>query len=204
MTSLIVEKCLKRSSASVAFFYCKYQDNQKNSFLAVARSLLAQLMNQNEDLLLSYLYDKCIASGEVSLVSSQLCTELLETSLKTLLKTFIIIDGIDECKLTERKAILSFFTGLIGDSSIQGALRGLFVSQDENDIRKLVKNAAQVRLTDGHKSDIDIYAAHWSARIREKFELPNATQEYIRSAVSEGSEGICEIITHIDEADAIS
>lgn len=158
-------------------------------------------MNQHEDLLLSYLYDQCISSGQVSLVSSQLCIELLETSLKTLPKTLIILDGIDECEITERKAIISFFTTIIGGDSTVGKLRGLFVSQDENDIRKLLKKASLVRLTDGHKSDIDTYTTHWSIRIREKFDLPSATQEYIWSAVSEGSEGICEIITHFDQAD---
>jgi hypothetical protein len=69
---------MKLDSVAVAFFYCKYQDEQKKTFLAIARALLAQLLNKNEDLL-PYLHDQCISSGQVSLVSSKMCMELLET-----------------------------------------------------------------------------------------------------------------------------
>lgn len=173
------------------FFYCRHQDDQQNTFLAVARSLLAQLLSKNEDLLLSHLYHECISSGQVTLVSSKLCHQLLETSLKTVPKSFIIIDGIDQCDLPERKAIISFFTSLIGGDSVSGILRVLFVSQDETDIRKLLENASILRLTDGHKSDIETFAKLWALRIAEKFELPSATQDYIESAACEGSEGMC-------------
>ena len=188
LTSLIVEHCQKLDT-SVAFFYCKYQDAQRNTFLGIARAVLAQLLGQNEDLL-PYLYEQCISSNQVSLVSAQTCEKLLEVSLKTMSKTYVIIDGIDECDSTERKAILSFFTSIIHGDDSPGRLRGLFVSQAENDIRKLLQNSAALRLTDSHnKSDIEYYTAHWSLKVQQKFELPDATLQYIRSAICDGSEG---------------
>ncbi len=147
-------------------------------------------MAQNDDLL-SYLYHKCMNSGQVSLVASQMCRELLETALRTVSKkTYIIIDGIDECVATERKAILSFLTPIVETEGISGQLRALIVSQDENDIRKLLKGASVLKLTDTHiRSDIEEFAKDWCLKIQQKFGLSIATTEYIKTAVCEGSEG---------------
>jgi hypothetical protein len=166
---------------------------QRRSFPALTRSLLVQLLSHN-DVLLPYLYDQCIGSGQVSLVSSQTCDEILRTSLKTLSKTYVIIDGIDECDLVERKTILSFFTSLIEGANSAGNLRALFVSQDENDIRKLLRTASVLKLTDAHnKSDIESYTSQWSAKIQTKFDLPEKTTNYIKSAVCDGSDGTLSI-----------
>ena len=189
MTSVIIEDCLQLQSVNLVYFYCSYQDVQRKSFVAVARALLSQLLTQNEDLL-PYLYEKRVSSGQVSLVSSELCAELLKTCLKTMLKTYIIIDGIDECELPERKTILSFFAPLVEGDDCPGRIRALFVSQDLNDIRKLLRVATTLRLTDVHnKADIESYAANWALKIQVKFSLPDVTMEHIKTAVCEGSEG---------------
>jgi hypothetical protein len=176
-------------STAVAFFYCKYQDDEKKTFRSIARAFLAQLLSQNADLL-PYLYDQCGSMGAVALVSSDMCKELLEIALKTMPKTFIIVDGLDECDMIERKTILSFFTSVIERIDTPGKLRALFISQYENDIRKHLRSGATLRLTEDHnKSDIESFATKWSLQIQQKFDTPQATQEYIVSAVCEGSDG---------------
>jgi hypothetical protein len=184
---------VKIDSITIIYFYCNYQDAQRKSFLALARAMLAQLLNQDESLL-SYLYENCVGSGQVSLVSTQLSAEILETCLKTMSKVFIVVDGIDECDFSERKTMLSFFTSLIEKierDDMPGKIRALFVSQDENDIRKLLRTASVLRLTDSHnKSDIENYAAQWASSIQEKFGLPDGTTKYIASVVSDGSDGM--------------
>ena len=185
----MVEECINLPSASTAFFYCKYQDDQRNTFLAVSRAILTQLVTQNQELL-PYLYDKCLSSGQPSLVSSKLCEELLETMLTTIANTYIILDGLDECGLTERKAIISFFTSIIENNATPGSIRGLFVSQNENDIKKMLRGASAVRLEENdNKSDIKGYATHWSLKIQERFKLSPDEQKYIVLAVCERAEG---------------
>lgn len=103
---------------------------------------------------------------------------------------YIVIDGIDECDFPERKTMLSFMTSLITTSDSPSRLRTLFVSQDENDIRKLLRGYTILRLTHGHnKSDIEVYASERSLKIQEKFQLPGATRNYIMEIVGNGSEG---------------
>jgi hypothetical protein len=181
---------MKIDSIAIIYFYCNYQDVQRRSFLALGRSLLAQLLRYDESLL-PFLYEKCVSSGQVSLVSTQLCAEVLETCLKTMPKIYIVVDGIDECDFSERKSILSFFTPIIEGDDLPGKIRALFVSQDENDIRKLLRTASVLRLTDAHnKSDIESYANQWSVQIQKKFGLGDDTRKYIQTTVSNGSDGM--------------
>ena len=194
LASLIVEECMRIDSINVIYFYCNYQDAQRKSLLCLGSAMLAQLL-RHDGTLLSYLYENCLSSGSVFLNSTQLCTELLETCLETMSKVYVVVDGIDECDVSQRKSILSFFTTLIEKSernATPGKIRALFVSQDENDIRKLLRSASVLRLTDSHnKSDIESYATHWVSRIKNKFELNDDTANYITSAVVNGSDGNC-------------
>jgi hypothetical protein len=184
---------MQLDSINVIYFYCNYQDTQRKSFLSLARAMLAQLL-KHDGTLLSYLYESCVSSGQVSLVSTQLCAEMLETCLKTMSKVYIVVDGIDECDVPERKSIISFFTSLIENVeryATPGNIRALFVSQYENDIRKLLRSASVLSLTDSHnKSDIESYATQWSSKIQNKFKVNDDTKKYIMSTVSDGSDGI--------------
>lgn len=127
------------------------------------------------DDLLPYLYDQYLCSKQVSLDSSRLAIEILNTCLDTMSKTYIIIDGLDECDIVERKMILSLFTSLAAKDIASGRLKCLFISQDENDIRKLLKTSSILKLTGAHnKSDIEAYTTYWlekSKRSLRKFQM---------------------------------
>jgi hypothetical protein len=152
--------------------------------------LLAQILSKNEDLL-PYFYEQCFCSGELQLVSLTTCKKLLEICFSTIPGAYIIIDGIDECDLRERRAILHFFTSLVEGDTAQSRLKALFVSRDELDIRELVKGASVVQLNGVQsKGDIETYTVHWVDRIVEKFGLPDDARTYIKSAVCDRSEGI--------------
>lgn len=176
----------------MAFFYCRDQDGQRNKFPSVAKAMLAQLLAQNPSIL-PYLYDECLKSGKVTLGSPQDCVKILGTVLQAVPKTFIIIDGIDECEQKERKAILNFFTSVISNDDIEpGRLRGLFVSQELGDIKTALHMAETLRLKEEHsKLDIKNYAIKWSVKIQERFkQMPDAAREHIVKLVCEGADGM--------------
>lgn len=103
---------------------------------------------------------------------------------------YIIIDGVDECDSSERRAILSFLISLVTNSSTSGKLRTLFVSQDENDIKKLLRNCTILRLTDDdNRSDIENYSLKRSQEIQHKFQLSDETRDYIVKLIREGADG---------------
>ena len=188
LASSIIEACTKIPSVSTVYFYCKHLDDQRNTFIALARAVLVQLVGQNKDLT-SYLYEKHLESGSISLASAQLSKDLLDTALRSLTKIYVIIDGLDECQRNERKSILSFFTSII-ENTQPGSMRGMFVSQDEDDIRQLLQRASLVRLTEDHnRQDIQTFAAWWADRIQQKFDLSQEHGWYIVNVVCDGAEG---------------
>jgi hypothetical protein len=185
LASLIIEKAAKISNVQVMYFYCKNADALRDTFIAVARGVLIQLLRQNKNLL-SYLYEKSSSSGESCLETITLAKEILETALKSPDKVFIIIDGIDECSRLEKRAIVSWFKALVEATTETdpGRIRCLFISQDEGEIRKLLKSVSeiQIRLED-NKDDIRHYIDHKAVEIKEKFGLTFTATEDICNMV---------------------
>lgn len=177
---------------SVAYFYCRDQDGQRNKFPSVAKAVLAQLLHQNPDIL-AYLYDECLKSGKIVLASPLDCVKVLSTILHAVPRTFIVIDGIDECEQKERKAILNFFTSAINKEGIEpGKLRGLFISQELSDIETALHSPETLRLTEEHnKLDIKNYAIRWSFQIQRRFNaMSDEAREHIVRLVCDGADGM--------------
>ena len=195
LTSVIIEECLKlaeakRDEISLAYFYCRDQDGQRNKFPSVAKAMLAQLLQQNPDIL-AYLYDECLRSAKVTLASPQDCVKLLSAVLQAVPQSFIIIDGIDECEQKERRAILNFFVSAINNCE-PGKLRGFFISQELNDIKAALHNPETLRLNEEHsKLDIRNYAVKQASDIQERFRLmPDEARDHIVQLVCDGSDGM--------------
>lgn len=175
---------------SIAYFYCRDQDEQRNKFSCVVKGILAQLLIQNS-LLLPYLYAECLK--KVTLETKHDCVRILSTVLKANPKTFILLDGLDECEQKERNALLNFFTTAITETAtIPGKLRVFFVSQELKDIRNSLHVADTLRLKETHlEKDIKSYAITWSHKIQLRFEnMPDAARENIVKLVCEGADGM--------------
>jgi hypothetical protein len=194
LTSLIIEKAQENLLVSVLFFYCKHKDTERSRFVAIARAILAQLLVQNKDEdLLPFLYDQSLDSGEIELLSSQLCNSLLKAALESLpqdAKIYLIIDGIDECEPQERRQILTTFSSLIANTDQPGRVRGLFVSQDESDIKGWLRAAVNIRITaSDNEEDIKYFVDHWASKITNKFGLPLDMRDHVVKTVCHGADG---------------
>ncbi|KAF7947217.1 uncharacterized protein EAE97_004466 [Botrytis byssoidea] len=193
LTSVIIGECMKNSSSSTIFFYCKYDDKQRDTFIAVARAMLSQLLKQNE-VLLPYLYSECINSHSVSLASHEMCTKLLEVCFETVSKyerTYLIIDGLDECEPVQRRLLLSTLVSIVQKTLYPGMLRLLIVSQNEPDIKRQLRQCSDVRLSSScNRSDIEVYSRVWAEKIQQKFFVSDDTKTHIIKAVSEGADGM--------------
>ena len=181
LASVIIQELLPDGTSQTNFFYCKQGDPERSTCTSILKGLLNQLVAQSRDLV-PYCYDRYQASGEVTLKSGDPAKRLLELLWQRISKQFIIIDGLDECSLMERKSVLSFFTSLVDkvDAKEPGKLRVLFVSQDENDIKKALSTATSIALMPSdNANDIKLFVRSWSIHIRQKFELDNAQIEYV-------------------------
>lgn len=195
---MLIEECSKvvrpLKDVSLAFFYCREKDGQRNTFASVAKAILVQLLRQNLTLL-PYLYDECLKIAKPTLSSSKDCEKLLSTAFHIVPQTFFIIDGIDECEQKERADMLKFFKSVINkNSNSPGKIRGIFISQDLNDIRSILQGTHIIRLGKAH-SEVDIwnYAVAWAYKIQKqrRFQLmPDNARDHIVKLVCEGAEGM--------------
>jgi hypothetical protein len=197
LTSLLVDEARKLSSIKVVFFYCKHHDSQRDSFLAVARSMLWQLLQHGEqpqldESLLAYFYENASTSGESLLNSINNAKDMLDIALRKFDKVYIILDGLDECPIKEKKLIASWFRNVV-DSITEDeseAMRCLFVSQDDNDCGKLFSGIPISKISSiENSSDISVFCQSWATNIRQKFRLSEAEGGSIAIKVTQRADG---------------
>lgn len=191
IASLIIEQARTISSINVGFFYCKYNDVQKNSFTSLLRTILVQLIQQNEELL-PYVYDACCSSTEVTVDSPSLLKQLVEVLLRSCASTCIIIDGIDECEEAEEKKMVAWFLATLKNLTEDNArtIRLLFISQRDKVTESLLKRSSVIPLESKyHQEDIQAYARHWSLQIQQKFGIPESSATQIGTHVAAQAQG---------------
>jgi hypothetical protein len=181
---VIIDACIQEESFTTGYFYCREGESEKSSCISVLKSLLNQLLSYNRDLV-PYCHDKYSSSGELTMTSANLAKQLLELIFQKIPKQYIILDGLDECDIAERKVILSFFKTMVDrfDAYEPGKLRVLFISQDFNDIRKALPTAAVMSLGPAdNQHDIKLYVDEWASKIQPKHELDDDQIEHIKTS----------------------
>ncbi|KAK3361668.1 hypothetical protein B0T24DRAFT_585417 [Lasiosphaeria ovina] len=172
LAALIVDNCAQMLDFSTSYFYCREGDTGDNTCLAVLKGILRQFVQHNQDLLPSC--DQRRTRGEEILNDPATVRSLLDLFCDYDSSHFVIIDGLDECDISEAKAIVHFWTMAVGrcDRYKPGKLRVLFVSVHTPDIRKMMQSADILDLPPG-KSGKDIwrYVAKQFEKIQDKFEL---------------------------------
>ena len=194
LASLVIQECRILPRARTCFFYCRHTDEDRNAFVSVARAMLSQLVTGN-DMLLQYLYDRAANSGEAVLSSGNTAKALLETALKTCDKTqkvYIIIDGLDEYSREDRKEISTWFKEQVRNipTNDLGALRCLFISQDDGYARKDLSDCSSIKLTPNNtRHDIEAYCEMWQQLIVQKFKLLDPKEHNISTIITARAQG---------------
>ena len=137
--------------------------------MSVARSILRQILLQN-DHLLPYFHEKASVSGDAILTSMAIAKELLDAALNSCEKAYIIIDGLDECQRQDRKEIASWFETTVEalPARRKGSIRCLFVSQDDVTLVSF-QSIPMIKIMAQNQSDIKSFAIKWHKRLEDKF-----------------------------------
>ncbi|ETS77389.1 hypothetical protein PFICI_11263 [Pestalotiopsis fici W106-1] len=193
LASLVVQKASELKPApTVLYFYCKHENPERDNFVALGRSLLAQFLHHNNELLPSF-YQKFCRSGQVVLSSPILVEELLTLAFGNCKSAYIILDGLDECPRDQRKYITKWFRKLIEDLPSKEAdrLRCLFVSQDDGPARKDFDDLASIKIADEDtQHDIEEYCRVQARKLLENNpSLPGEKVDWIAMTVSKSVKG---------------
>ncbi|KAI0123678.1 hypothetical protein BJ170DRAFT_640053 [Xylariales sp. AK1849] len=171
LASVVVDEVRKLADVSIAYFYCKHRDNTRNSFLSVAKSVLAQLLQGNKELL-PYFHEKASISPTACLSSMAVAKELLGVALNSGKTTYVILDGLDECERPARKELSTWFKAEVESTSSNNTndIRCLFISQDDGVARKDLGQVPSIKITSADtRSDMRAFASTWHVRIEKKF-----------------------------------
>lgn len=192
LASVVMDEIQSRTAVDHAFFYCKDSDSERSSYTQVLRAFLSQLVSQTRGLV-PYYYDEGIQSGEVSLHSKKLSEKLLDFALQNVRRGFVVIDGVDECPPSERKALLEHLIQLIHrcDVTFPGKVRFMVLSREEPDIKKLLTGSETLKITSRDTlEDIKMYIKYQASRLRSKFsELETEDIDYIQKCVLDRTDG---------------
>jgi len=143
--------------------------------------------------MLPFLFGQSLSSGEMPLSSLQLCNSLLKVAFQNIprdMKIYIVLDGIDECDSQERRKIASAFSTLVTGVNDRGIIRVLFISQDEPDLKGLLRTATSIKISKtDNEEDIKCYVGHWSSKISIKFGLTQDEKEAMVKIVCLGADG---------------
>ncbi|KAF7532343.1 hypothetical protein G7054_g8019 [Neopestalotiopsis clavispora] len=194
LASLVVQKASELKPApTVLYFYCKHEDPERDNFVALGRSMLAQFLHQDNELLPIF-YQRSYRSGEAVLSSSQMVEELLTLAFGNCKNAYIVLDGLDECPREQRKTITKWFRKLIDNLPSKEAdrLRCLFISQDDGPARKDFAGLASVKIgAEDTQRDIEEYCQVQAAKLLDNHPaVSNEKANWIATTVANSAKGI--------------
>jgi hypothetical protein len=192
LTSVIIDHLQHTPGATVLYFYLRQDDAGRNTFTALARSLLHQALRYDDGLLI-YLFDEATIAAETHLHSSKLAEKLLDTTLKALGKIYIVIDGLDECAEDAQRHIATWFKRFVEESaSGQQQARCLFSSQDDQCTRSLlqIQPTITVRPEDNAK-DIQHFCSDLTKKLLTQFSLTDGEARSIAQTTTARASGKC-------------
>lgn len=191
LSSVIIDHIRQEDLGLVAFSYCKHRDPDKNTFMSIIKALLDQLVHQQGHLT-PYYYDVAVGSGEVTLTTTKLGKRLLQCLLLSIPRSYLIIDGLDECDMTERKMTLGFLAEMVDacDNVDPGKMRLLILSRGEPDIRKAMATSTVVRVDEQDTiEDMRCFINNRAATLQNKFNLSAEDRAYVEKNVLDRSDG---------------
>jgi len=175
----------------VLFYYFKHENPERDNFPALARSLLAQLLRQDQGLIY-YFYQKCCDNADAVLNSLALIEELLTFAFQNCKNAYIILDGLDECPRNERKHIVQWFRTLVDSlpPSEADRYRCLFVSQDDGVARKDFAGLSSIKISvNENRSDIEEYCKVQAEQLKSDLCLSEEKTNSITKTVANSVEG---------------
>lgn len=190
LTSRLIAVMREMDRHNVVFFYCKDEDKLRNSLAAILKGFISQLLTINSGVL-SYLYDECAKSREVTIESLPALKSLITIAVDCGEPLWLIVDGLDECEQKERRKVLNWMLPLLKSEDRPSNLRLLKVSRDEGDIGARLSKAPWITLHDlaAHSNEIRVYTSRKLMKIQKKFQLSKEEAKELSDRINSGAKG---------------
>lgn len=140
----MIIRFLQQDKHSVVLYsFCNYYSSSFNKASHILRSLVAQLLHCNRDLL-SYVYDEYICQGLTSSVPQ--LKKLIPTLLLSISSVRIVIDSLDESEQKDQTQILNDIIPFASASDIGAVCKILISSRDISPISRHLSRRSTISL----------------------------------------------------------
>ncbi|KAK0716576.1 hypothetical protein B0T21DRAFT_296583 [Apiosordaria backusii] len=160
LASVIVEEATDLDTdTTVASFFCQPNNASTDTFVAVARGILAQLITHNSSLVTSMAEHRSL-SGQVTLSTTDLAKSMLKDALGCCKNTYVVIDGLDSCSRRDRKDIVITLRSIVESlpKEQMDDVRCVFLSQNDGIAKKDLGDLPTITITPkDNKGDIESY-----------------------------------------------
>jgi hypothetical protein len=175
------------TNATVIYFYCKVNDSLRNTFGAIATSLIAQLL-QADASCLAYLSEKMIASGERHPSTATLLAQILEEILSNHDPLLVCVDGLDECEPQERAKFLEVVKRVAPRADL--TVKFFLTGRKEKDLENHLRSAIRLNIKPSHvEKDILSYIKLQATKLRVKFVLTAEREQAVVEIVATRPKG---------------
>lgn len=113
--------------------------------------------------------------------------KLAEIAFDSQITSFVILDGLDECRPGEAEKAISWFISRQADDTHKtcGHIRLLCIGQRNDVLQRMLSSAADISLENvSHHEDIGRYVKEQACSIREDFEISPQTEADIVNRVT--------------------
>lgn len=156
MMSKLIQHATAADDANVVYHFCNYRSSLSIQYGHILRSIVAQFLRNNDDLL-AFVYDEYVLSRKVASLSDlEKLVPILLSSLSnnpsSTAYVRIFIDGIDECEDERQQKLLGWLHSLSTSSSSRTTCKILVAGRNTQRVMKFAKKKSMVQLTKEHVS----------------------------------------------------
>lgn len=153
-------------------FYFEHGQNGKTLKTDMLRSFIEQLLQQ-DDAIVDDLQEAVLPARPSDLNSVAWLEEVATRTIQAQNRCYIIVDGVDECALDQRKSILQWLKNILSGSKTSNVMVKVLVSgQRDGVIDAMLQDCAYIiRLDDqtSHFRDIENFSSSVLTQIKEQF-----------------------------------
>lgn len=116
---------------------------------------------------------------------------MIHTVLSSCDKTYIIIDGVDECGRNDRNEIAEVFRTTIEGlpAEIGGSIRCMFISQDDDNARRNFRDVPAIKISDENQDDLKDFAEKRHRALETKFGPLQSNDSHISNILVARAQG---------------
>lgn len=177
-------------------FYFEHGQDGKTLMVDMLRSFIEQLLQQ-DDAIVDDLHETVLPARSSDLSSLSWLEEMATRIILAQKRCYIVVDGLDECGLAQRKQILQWLRSILSESKDSKVVVKVLVSgQRDGIIDALLQDcSATIRLDDqkSHLCDIEAFSASVLTQIKDRFPDLEEEEEILKrldpSRITEASKG---------------